>query len=144
MGTIDQKRMGFGMGNVSRRTVSVHEGNEKIKEDEVSELEEMSGDEFAQEFDSCVDSEEIRNKLNEIRTGNEPGILEESVQSEDTDPVEADKVTYEPDDKAEGTEPVDPVVSPVGHKDWLAKVKLMKTLIIDGKNPLKGRGALAD
>jgi hypothetical protein len=39
---------------------------------------------------------------------------------------------------------MDPVVSPVGHKDWLAKVKLMKTLIIDGKNPLKGRGALHD
>jgi hypothetical protein len=39
---------------------------------------------------------------------------------------------------------IDPVVSPVGHKDWLAKVKLMKTLIIDGKNPLKGKGALAN
>jgi hypothetical protein len=71
--------MGFGMGAVSRRTSSAHEGNEDIREAEVSELEEMSGDEFAYEFDSCVDSEEIRNKLNDIRTGNEPGIVEESV-----------------------------------------------------------------
>ena len=37
---------GFGLGAASRRTGSAHEGNEDIREAEVSELEELSGDEF--------------------------------------------------------------------------------------------------
>jgi len=49
-----------------------------------------------------------------------------------------DEATYGPDSVVSPSS----VMSPVMAKDWTAKERLLKTLIIDGTNPNKGKRAL--
>jgi hypothetical protein len=68
--------------------------------------------------------------------GNERGIVEEMRESEESNLMEReDEATYGPDSIVSPSS----VLSPVMAKDWQAKEYLLKTLIIDGSNPNKGK-----
>jgi hypothetical protein len=73
--------------------------------------------------------------------GNERGIVEEMRESEESNLMEReDEATYGPDSIVSPGS----CMSPVMAKDWIAKERLLKTLIIDGTNPNKGKRTIAE